>query len=236
MRYQNSFLGILWVLIKPYATFLVMYLVWTRIIDNSIPNFAQYLLIGIVFYNFFNELILLGQNALLEKAHIILKVNFSRQVVILSSLITALINFLINLILVIIILIISDFTLRLDLFIYFLFVVLVTFLFGLGISLYSSVLTIRFRDLKNIFELGLFLLYWVTPIFYTLDSNFISDKFASIIGLNPLGIIIDQARFGMGVYGEFDTRILLVFALSLTLVVSGWFYFRSQVRKIAELF
>jgi ABC-type polysaccharide/polyol phosphate export permease len=213
-----------------------MYFVWTRISNSVVENFPLYLLLGIVIYNFFNELILLGQNSLLEKAHIILKVNFSRQIAVLSSLFTAFVNFLINLILVIVILVISKVHFDVVGILYFVFTMFVLFLIGLAVSLYASILTVKFRDLKNIFELAMFLLYWATPIFYTLDSGILGNKFSSVLELNPLGIVINQARFALNIYGEFDYKILVVFGISLLFTILGWFYFSREVKKVAEHF
>lgn len=236
LRYQNSVLGVLWVLIKPYSMFIVMYLVWTRLTSPEVANFPLYLITGIVLYTFFNELVILGQNSLLDKASIILKVNFSRQIAVISSLMTAIVNLFINFIFIFIIMLFSRVQFDLIKILYFLFVVVVIFMMGLAISLFSSILTVKFRDLKNIFELGIFLLYWATPIFYTLSGNFIGSGLSSIIRYNPLGILINQARFGLGIYGEFDPSIFIIFIVLLALSILGWRFFNIQVKKIAEFF
>src|SRR5688500_13577780 len=79
MRYQNSVLGVLWVLIKPYLTFAVLYYIWSNLrAGGEIENFSLYLLSGIIFYTYISEMITLGELALFERANIILKVNFTR--------------------------------------------------------------------------------------------------------------------------------------------------------------
>jgi ABC-2 type transport system permease protein len=237
LRYQNSVLGVLWVLIKPYSTFIVMYLVWTRVLNQSMPNYQLYLLIGIVIYTFTNELIITGQMALLERANIILKVNFPRQIAIISALTNSLINLAINMVLVFIIILLSGQTITFIGVLYFLFVALILFLFGLSLSFFTSVLSVRFRDLKNILELAVFLLYWATPILFTVSNSVIPGPFTQVIAANPLGILINQIRASFGIYGEIDLPLMLVyFVVSIICVLVGWAYFNVNVKKVSEYF
>lgn len=237
MRYQNSILGILWVLIKPYITFLVLFFVFSSFRGDTLENYSMYLLIGIVFYTFFNELLVNGQMALLENAHIILKVNFPRQIVIASALINAMINLLINLVLILAILIIQKVKINLGELIFLPIILCIFILSSLGLSFFLSILTIKFRDLRYIVELGLFLLYWATPIFYVLDTDLLSSTTKELIALNPLGILINQTRASLGIYGEIDIAMLALFlVVSVVLALSGWIYFNFEIKSIAEKF
>mgnify|MGYP001239194526 CR=1 FL=1 len=239
LRYQNSILGVLWVLIKPYSQFIVMYFVWTRIVNQDIPNYSLYLLIGIVTYTFFNELIILGQMSLLERANIILKVNFPRQIAVLSALISAIINLGINFALIFVIFLITGkgYLITVGGILNMLLVISVMTIFALGVSFFTSILTVRLRDLKNVFDLGLFLMYWVTPILFVVNSTVIPSSFSSIVLANPFGIMINQIRAGFGVYGELNIGLTLIYLLvSILIAVLGWLYFSKNVRKVAEYF
>lgn len=235
MRYQNSLLGFLWVLIKPYLTFVVMYFIWSQREGDGMTNYGVFLLLGIVFYTFFQELMVYGNIALLEKAHIILKANFSRQIAIISSLISALINLGINLVLVFVIMFFTDVPITLVGVGYMLLVTIVIFLFGTGLALFTSIINVRFRDLKNIFELGLFLLYWISGVIFV-ASNF-SGAPRMLIEMNPITIILNQVRAGFGVYGEIDIFTVLIYLGAVILInVFGWYFFANNIKKIAEYF
>jgi ABC-2 type transport system permease protein len=237
MRYQNSLLGVLWVLIKPYSTFIVLYFIWSGLGQARTEKYPLYLLIGIVFYTYFNELVVYGQNALLEKAHIILKVSFPRQIAIISSLFNAVINLGINLILILIIAVATGNQLTLGGIIFFLFLSVLVFVFSLGLSFFLSILTVRLRDLKNIMELGLFLLYWATPVFYVLDSGLLGGNVAKLIGSSPVTLVINQARAALGIYAEMNWGLMTVYLLiSFVFLLIGWAYFSNQVKRIAEYF
>lgn len=241
MRYQNSVLGFLWVLIKPYAMFLVMYIIFANAQRGSVENFGVYLLCGVVFISFTNEMLTQGQMSLLERAHVILKVNFSRQIAVMSSLISALINVFINLILIVLISLISSLNLNIVSVGVILLVVLIMFIWFLAISFFLSILTVRFRDLKNIIELGIFLLQYTTPIFYTLEDSFLPQKAKEIVALNPLGFLINQIRGSLGAYSGTYSQVDIV-SLGLYLLIGlifaylGWIYFSRNVKSIAEHF
>lgn len=237
MRYQNSILGVLWVLIKPYSTFIVMYLVWTRILNQNLPNYSVYLLLGIIVYTFISEMIILGQMSLLDRAGIILKVNFPRQIAVISSLFTAVINFIINMVLVIFITIISGVQFNILGMVYIIFVAIIAFIFCIGLAFFTSVITIKFRDLKNVFELAIFLLYWATPIVYVIDNANVTGNFSDFVAANPIGIIINQVRAALGIYGSINFPLMVLYLVfSCLFATAGWIYFSRKVKIVAEFF
>ncbi|MCA9386820.1 ABC transporter permease [Candidatus Dojkabacteria bacterium] len=238
MRYQNSVLGFLWVLIKPYAMFLVMYLIFSNIIRSSVENYALYLLTGVIFITFINELLVLGQMSLLERAHIILKVSFPRYIAIVAALIGAVINLCINLILILFIVLMKGIEIDLIGIVHLILVITILFIWGVGMAFITSILTVRIRDLKNIIELGMFMMQYGTPIFYSLDDNLIpNSKIKLLIQYNPLTIMMNQLRAALNVYGQRDFLLLIiVLVLGLLFLFFSYMYFSKQVKKIAEFF
>ena len=235
MRYQNSLLGVLWVLIKPYAIFSVLYFVWSQREGDGVDNYGVYLLIGVVFYSYFQELLHYGNMSLIDKGHVILKANFARQIAIVSSLFVGLINLFINLGLLFIIMIVVGIPITILGFLNMLWITLIMFVFGAGVALFTSIINVRFRDLKNIFELGFFLLYWVSAVV------FVPEKFDGIVGdvmrANPIAIMLNQVRAGYGVYSEVNVPLMIgYFGFALALFGLGWMFFSKNIRKIAEYF
>lgn len=235
MRYQNSLLGVLWVLIKPYSTFAVLYFLWSQREGAEVDHYGVYLLVGIIFYTFLQEIILYGNMTLVDKAHIILKANFSRQIAIISSLFSALINLLINLVLLFVIILVDGISISWQGLGMIGFVTLIIFVFGTGVALFTSVINVRFRDLKNIFELGLFLFYWVSAVVFVPDKFTGNARF--IMEANPVAILLNQVRAGFGIYGQIDLHLILFYlAVSLIIFILGWQFFSNNIRKIAEYF
>lgn len=236
MRYQNSVLGIIWVVIKPYLTFAVLYVVWTKLRGEDIIDFYSiYLLTGIVFYTYINELIIFGMNSILDLKNIILKVNFPRQIALVSSLSNAAINLLINFGFIIFVALIVGVDIQLSGLIYFIFIASIAFVWAIAIASFSSIFLVKFRDLKNIADLGLYLLYWLTPIFYVVESFQLTGTITDLIKLNPIGIMINQIRSGFNIYGEINIELMLIFlSCGLLANIFGWLFFKGRVKRVAE--
>lgn len=201
-------------------------------------NYALYLLIGVISIQLFNDGVLFGMQSLFNKGHIILKVNFPREVVVFSSIIIGVINFAVNLI---VFGLFTHFgTLNLSILSIPLFLMaLVTLLLLIsGISLFTSVWSVRFYDLRHLIELTLQLVFWATPIFYDLAQ--LPENLQNIVSLNPLTTIIGSFRKalldGSSINAESFTSLGVVFIAVSILTAVGYMYFRSKVISIAEYY
>jgi ABC-2 type transport system permease protein len=245
IRYNNSVLGFLWVLLKPFLTFVIMYTVWTAFRGQRGENYQVMLLLGVILFTFVNEAIVLGMNGLLDKAHIILKVNFDRKIAVLSSVAMSVINLCINLIIFLIFAIFNPIQLTFAGAAFFIFSIAVSVFLMYSIDLFLSILLIKLRDLQHIFELFFQLLFWVTPIFYDIDE--IGGGVGRLISFNPVGMLISISRQAL-IEGHLSTItiwrsevssvlvILIAFLVSIFMFFVGSAYFKNQVKKVAEYF
>lgn len=255
LRYNNSFLGLIWVFLKPFINFLVQYFVWTTIFQNTEEFYAVKLMLGIILWTFLNEGMIFGMNGLLEKAGVILKINFPRYTAIIASTLMAVVNFVINILLFFIIFGIYNFTRNgviISNFSFAGFGIAVTgvllsliafYVICLGVSYFLSIIVVRFRDLQNILELFFSITMWLTPV--VISKSFliaghpdnVNSLYYKILDKNPVGWIIDFARNAV-IYGKLDgyQNVLAVIFFSLILVYVGSIYFSKRVKYVAEYF
>ena len=235
LRYNNSLLGFIWVLLKPLLTFAILYVVFSRFKGGWVENYQIYLLLGIIIYTFINESIVFGMSGILQTAHIILKVNFPREIALISSVIMAVINLIINLFVLIIFSFFNPINPNLISILYFISIMIIIFILTYGISLFTSIILVKLRDLEHITSLFMQLLFYATPIFY--PASLLSLKLQKVLTLNPLTVIIQSAREAY-IYGRIiNMRELgLLFAASLIILFIGNIYFKKQVKKVAEYF
>lgn len=97
LRYKSSYLGILWIVLKPLALFGIIYTIWSNIFKMD-PDYKMGLLLGVILMNMFNEAVMMGLGSLMSKASIILKIKFPREVVVYSSVTVSLIDLFFNMI------------------------------------------------------------------------------------------------------------------------------------------
>lgn len=235
LRYKHSTLGLLWVIFKPLALFTVLYFVWSSLFKTG-PEFALYLLLGVITINFFNEGINFGLQALFNKAHIIMKINFPREVVVFSSVSIAVINFVINLVIFSVFAAFGSLHTNLEGLLLAFVSLLSLLLIILGISLFLSIQAVKFHDIRHLVELLLQLVFWSSPVIYQLEV--LPETMRNLVLLNPLTHILSLLRTGIlnasHITPElWGNAIVLLFA-SLLLTFIGHLFFNSKIRKIAE--
>src|SRR4051812_19118284 len=84
LRYQGSMLGYLWSLLRPLLMFVILYFVFTIAlpVGKDVPYFPQYLLLGIILWNFFGEVTSGSVGAIVGKGDLMRKINFPKYVII----------------------------------------------------------------------------------------------------------------------------------------------------------
>src|SRR5258708_29457521 len=102
LRYQGSVLGYIWSLLRPLLLFLILYLVFTVFlpVGKGVPHYPVYLLLGIVLWNFFNEVTSGSVGAIVDKGDLIRKLNFPKYNIIVAVALSALINLFLNFIVI----------------------------------------------------------------------------------------------------------------------------------------
>lgn len=237
LRYKHSVLGFFWVIFKPLALFSILYVVWSSIFKTS-ENFALYLLLGVITLNFFNEGINFGLQSLFNKGHIILKINFPREIVVYSSISIAIVNFFINLLIFLVFSMFSSLNTSIEGVIMVVISIFSLFLLILGISFFLSIMSIKLHDIRHLVELILQMAFWATPVLY--DINVLPSKFKSLVLLNPLTYILNNLRTGLLDAGQINPnlwfQVIIIFIGCLILTLLGYIFFNSRIKKIAQYF
>ncbi len=237
LRYAGSFLGFIWVFLKPFTTFTIILVVFSTFFGQYDSLYSMNLLIGLVFFYFFSEGTIQLTDTLLKRANIILKLNFPRIIVIWSSLLSSLINFFAS-ILFFFILVATFFrsSYKLDIpgVLFFGIAIFFLSLLIVGFGLFASIIQVKFKDFQQIWALILQLLLYATPIIYPI--TLLPDYLERIILLNPLTIIIDFSRnqlLGTSLNVSLYSVIILG-GVIIAINIIGYYYFNKQAIIIAE--
>ena len=237
LRYKNSYLGIIWIVLKPLAMFSVIYVVWSNLMSMD-ANYKMGLLLGIMIMTFFNEAVMMGMDSLMAKAGIILKIKFPREIAIYSAVTIALMDFAFNMIVFVIFSIFTPVSPTFIGFVLFFICIMCVFILTMGVSLFLSIAFIKLRDIHNLIEVFIQLVFWATPIYYTLDM--MPENLKKIIILNPLTLVVTYARKGLingaDVRAADFMQIGIVFLVCCIVLLLGTIFFKKKVSKIAEYF
>ena len=232
LRYQNSYLGYVWTLIKPLLLFGVIYLVFSVFMRYPVDNYPIYLLLGIIIWNFFSEATLIGMNTFLSKRQLVTKIYFSRAALVVASTISSLITLVLNMLIFFIFLLFSGVYPGPEAFFFILYLIEM-YLIVTGVTFMLSALFIHFRDIQHIWEILLQIGFWLTPIIYPV--TIVPFEHHRLIFLNPLARIIEYSR-DIFIRHHIPSLALNLVLAAMTLVIfaAGYGIFRTQQSKIAE--
>jgi ABC-type polysaccharide/polyol phosphate export permease len=232
LRYQNSYLGYFWTLIKPLMLFGVIYLVFSVFMKSPVENYAIYLLLGVLIWNFFTEATLIGMNTFITKRDLVTKIYFSRAALIIASTISSLITLLLNFIIFFALMAFAGVWPGWEGWFFILYLTEL-YLIATGITFILASLYIHFHDLQHIWEILLQIGFWLTPIVYPL--TIVPVEYHRYIFLNPLARIVEYLR-DIFIRHHIPSLYLnaILGLMTVVIFISGYAIFRTQEKKIAE--
>lgn len=198
VKYKRSVLGILWSIIYPLLTMIVMAIVFSQMFKFQVEgvNYLVYLMTGLVLFNYFNEASNGAMSSVVGNFSLINKVYIPKYIFPIAKVLFVGINFLLTLIpLLLIILFTGEGDTKCYINIYYLllpYVFLCLFMFTLGMGFILSTVSIFFRDMFYIYGIILTLWTYLTPIFY--DISMLDPAIQVYMQYNPLYNYIDFAR------------------------------------------
>ena len=250
LRYQQSFLGYIWSVLKPLMLFTIMYLVFVRFLKfgADVPHFSVALLLCIIMWNFFNETTTGGMMSIVGHGYLLRKIHFSKYVIVIASSMSAMINFGINFVVVVVFALINGVSLTWS-WLLMVPLVLELYMLSLGIAFFLSAVYVNLRDLNPIWEVVMQAGFYATPIIYPI--SLITSKageygpiFARLdLILNPVAQIVQDARHVMispanqTIWQWVDNPFLQCWPIILSVLIflGGLKYFTVKSQYFAEL-
>jgi ABC-2 type transport system permease protein len=191
--YFGTALGYLWSIARPLILFGVLLAVFTQIfrIGSQVPNYPVLLLFNIVLFGFFSEATVSAVTSIVSQEGVVRKTQFPRAVIPLAVVLTSLINLGLNLVVV------FTFILAWGIhptWTWLLLPVIIVLLFGIttAVSMIVASLYPRFRDTALIWGVFSTVLFYGTPVLYTIQV--VPDRFKDFLLLNPLTPLFELAR------------------------------------------
>ena len=201
--YKQTILGPAWVVIQPLLTTLVFTVVFGNLAGlptDGVPKFLFYMA-GNIMWHFFAQCLTVTSETFVKNSKLFGKVYFPRLVMPISTVLTEMINFLVQFVLFIIFVIIyarrpdSGVHPNFQLILLTPLMLIQLGVLGLGFGIIISALTTKYRDLAMLVSFGVHLWMYATPVTYS--ASMIADKYPKLLGwymLNPITPIIELFR------------------------------------------
>lgn len=233
-KYKRSVLGVLWSLLNPILTMTVQYIVFSNLFRSDIPNFALYLIIGIVCYNFFSESTSMTLTSIVGNAGLITKVYMPKYIYPFSRTVSSTVNLLFSLIPLFGVMLLTGTPVR-PAVLLLPFGLLCLFLFSLGIGMLLATAMVFFRDTQFLWGIVCMLWMYLTPIIY--PESIIPAQYMTLYRCNPLYHVIRFIRTVLmdGISPEPMAYALCLLSSCIPLLLGVLVFWKKQNEFVVNL-
>lgn len=230
-RYKRSVLGVLWTLLNPLLTMVVLTIIFSQVFRFSVANYPIYVLCGLVVWNFYSNVTNGAMSDMLWSGSLLGRIYVPKSVFAVSAVGTGLVNLLLSLIPVFIIALILGIRITPAILVMPL-AILILAIFSLGVGLLLSTAAVFFADMEPVYNVLLTIWFYATPIIYPADV--IPEQFQWIIRLNPLTYML--AIFRDPLYSGTVPELsywLIAAGFAITALIIGGYVFTSRSNEYA---
>jgi lipopolysaccharide transport system permease protein len=193
-RYKRSFFGIGWSLLKPLAMTTALCVVFGRLFNVAIEDYAPHLLVGMTTWQFLTEALLHGCNSLSLGSAYIRQQQVPLAIFPLRTVLAAGFHFLIALSLGIVVTFFFKGRLEPTAFLALLPGLTILFLLGWAMAILSGILYTHFPDTTQILEIGVQVLFYVTPVIHPPEYASGAGRLAMLVQWNPFTSLLALIR------------------------------------------
>jgi ABC-type polysaccharide/polyol phosphate export systems, permease component len=235
LKYRRSYLGILWTLLEPFLTMIVLTIVFGSFYNKSDRTFPVYVLTGRLLYSYFGNATKSAMKSIRANGQMIKKVYVPKYMYPLSSILSQFVTFLISLI----VLVGVAAYLRIKPTVHLLEAVVplfILFVMVLGVGLILATLAVFFRDMEYLWGVMLMMIMYCSAIFYA-PERVIKNGYGWILQYNPLYSVIYNFRITVmdGMALNMDALLYSGSFSIVALIVGIILFYKNQDKFILNI-
>lgn len=236
VRYKQTVIGILWAILRPLFTMLILTLVfgkWAKMPSEGVP-YPILVFAAMLPWQFFANSFSGASNSLISNTSLISKIYFPRLIIPTSSVVVSFVDFLISAAILLGLMMWYDFfptwrVVALPL------LILIAITAAMGAGLWISALNVKYRDFRYVVPFIVQFGLYISPVGFS--SSVVPDKWRLVYSLNPMVGVIDGFRWA--ILGN-DTLLFMpgfIFSIGLVVLslIYGIKYFRATERTFADV-
>jgi ABC-type polysaccharide/polyol phosphate export permease len=235
IRYKQSVLGFIWAFLQPLSMMLLFTVIFTFVMPTKIANYPYpvFFYTALVAWNFFASSLNAAIPSLTDNYNLITKIYFPREILPLSGILLASVDYLIATAILFPMLFCFGITPTWQALWIFPLTALL-FLFTTGVCLNLSAMNVYYRDVKLVINFMIQIWFFATPVLYSVDTTPIKIKL--ILFLNPLTFIVENLRSSivegrMVIWWQFASMSLFV----MIFLVLSYRFFKMIENKFADV-
>jgi len=235
VRYKQTVVGLLWVIMQPVATMLLFTFVFGRLAKlptNGMP-YPIFAYSGLLPWQLFAAGLVGAGTGIVGSSNLITKVYFPRLIIPISSVVSGLVDFGAAFVVMIGLMVYYDVAPTIAVLALPLFVLLAT-LTALAVGLWLSMLNVRYRDIQYTIPFLTQIWLFMTPVAYA--SGLIPPKYRLLIALNPMTSVVDGFRWALlGQAEPFGTEFYISIGMVGLVLVTGIAFFKRMEKTFADV-
>ena len=230
-RYKRSALGVIWTMLNPLLTMLVLTIVFSTLFRFQIEHYPVYILSGLLAWNFFASTTNLAMGEMLWSGDLLKRIYLPKAIFVVSTTGSGLVNMGLSMVPLLIIMLITRTPITSSMLILPVSILALT-IFAMGVGFILSTIVVYFQDIMPIYEVVLMMGMYATPIIY--PPEIIPERFQFITKLNPVYYFVRffQEPIFKGQIPSLETWITTFLIAIFTLIV-GWYIFTRKVSEYA---
>lgn len=234
VRYKQTALGILWVVLQPALTMIVFSIIFGRLAgipSDGLP-YPVFVLCGLVPWQLFAFALSHASNSLIENERLITKVYFPRILIPLATTLVGLVDFFFAFLLLMAACLVYGVPLTLGMLAAPL-LALLCLMAALACGLWLAALNVEFRDVRYVLPFIVQIAMYLSPVAY--PSSLVPAEWRWLYGLNPMAGIIDTFRWALIGGATPDPAILVPsFIITFAALSLAVVFFERRQRSFAD--
>ena len=234
VRYKQTIFGILWAVLRPVLTMVVFTIVFSGIAKMPSGGVPYPILVfaAMLPWQFFSSSFSEAGNSLIGNSSLLTKVYFPRIIVPTSSIIVALVDFIIAFVILVVLMFAYGYAPSWAILTLPLFVIL-AFFTAMGAGLYVAALNVKYRDFRYVIPFIVQFGLYISPVGFSTDV--IPEKWRFLYSLNPMVGVIDGFRWAILGQPLHMATFMFSVCISISLLVFGFWYFRKTEKTFADV-
>lgn len=235
IRYKQSLLGGLWAVLQPLSIaviFSIVFSFFVRVPTGDVPYLVFYYA-ALLEWTLFANAVTMGSNSLISNLNLVTKIYFPREILPISSVLAALLDFGIAALVYGALLLIYKVSIGPSI-VLLPFLIVTQLFFTSAVVLVLAALNVFYRDIRFVVPLGLQIYMYSVPLIYPVST--IPPRVMPVYMLNPMASLIYAYR-AILVYGQWPEPAYLVTALvlSVALFLASYAWFKKMARCFADV-
>ena len=192
-KYQNSMLGMAWMVIHPLSMIVVYTVIFSQLMRSRLPgvdgafSYSVYLCAGVLTWGLFAEVVTRAQTVFIDNANLLKKLSFPRLCLPLISVLSALLNFLLVFALFVVFLLLTG-NFPGWVILAFVPVLAIQLAFSVGLGMTLGVFNVFFRDVGQVATIVMQFWFWLTPIVY--PREVLPANVLGWLNWNPMAVLV----------------------------------------------